>query len=266
MIAQLLPSPWEVHPALVHFPIAFLLGGVALDLFAWRRLRRQKNLTEIAPGLRALTQFATGLLIAGVLAGVPAVVTGFVAYVTAPLYVADSNILWHLGVSLSSLTLFAWVAFMRWLDWASSPTVVTRVTGLVAAVLLAAGAALGGHLVYRGGAAGFTPGLFGPAAGQSETTSPLLNEAAEPSSGSPSQERLFPRPRNGEAFLAPRPGVTAAVANAVPRRPGLAVGCRRDSGPQGRGRAAPNSHPDSVAGATNSGPSLRTLPTAAPTG
>jgi uncharacterized membrane protein len=178
MIAQLIPSPWEVHPALVHFPIAFLLGGVALDLFAWRRLRRQENLTEIAPELRALTQFATGLLIAGVLAGVPAVLTGFVAYVTAPLYVADTSILWHLGVSLSSLTLFAWVAFVRWLDWASYPTVVTRVTGLVAAVLLAAGAALGGHLVYRGGAAGFNPGLTGPPAGSSVATRQL--DAAAP--------------------------------------------------------------------------------------
>lgn len=170
MIEQLTPSPWEVHPALVHFPIAFLLGGVALDLFAWWRLRRQENPTEVAPELRALTQFATGLLIAGVLAGVPAVLTGFIAYVTAPLYVADTNILWHLSVSLSSLTLFAWVAFMRWLDWASSPTFVARITGLVAAVLLAAGAALGGHLVYRGGAAGFNPGLTRPPAASSAVT------------------------------------------------------------------------------------------------
>src|SRR5690348_16243428 len=30
-------EPWEIHPALVHFPIAFLLGAVAYDLDAWRR-------------------------------------------------------------------------------------------------------------------------------------------------------------------------------------------------------------------------------------
>lgn len=27
-------GPWELHPMLDHFPIAFLLGGVALDLYA----------------------------------------------------------------------------------------------------------------------------------------------------------------------------------------------------------------------------------------
>ena len=32
-----IPKPWEFHPMLVHFPIAFLIGGVAVELFALRR-------------------------------------------------------------------------------------------------------------------------------------------------------------------------------------------------------------------------------------
>jgi uncharacterized membrane protein len=181
MLGQFIPSPWEVHPALVHFPIAFLLAGVALDLFVWWRLRRLESPPEVATGLLFLKQLATGLLIAGVLTGGLALLTGFIAYVTVPLYKANADILlnWHLGLTLSSLMLFAWVAFMRWLDWASSPTIVTRVAGLVAAVLLAAGAALGGHLVYRAGA-GFDPGLFGPAAAKGDATGQLVTPGSRP--------------------------------------------------------------------------------------
>lgn len=169
MIARLTPSPWEIHPALVHFPIALLLAGVALDLFAWWRLRRWEGPAEPPPGLLGLTRVATGLLIAGVLTGGLAALTGFVAYVTAPLYAAGAVVLlnWHLGVALASLALFGWVAFIRWLDRASPPTAMTRATGLVAAVLLATAGALGGHLVYRAGA-GFDPGRFAPAAGQAD--------------------------------------------------------------------------------------------------
>ena len=32
-------KPWEFHPIVVHFPIAFLLAGVVLDVAAVRRPR-----------------------------------------------------------------------------------------------------------------------------------------------------------------------------------------------------------------------------------
>ena len=48
---------WELHPILVHFPIAFLLGGTALDFWALRR-----------PG-ELLSRSAFGLLLAGVASG-----------------------------------------------------------------------------------------------------------------------------------------------------------------------------------------------------
>src|SRR5437870_1754658 len=47
-------QPWEIHPAVVHFPVALLLCAVALDLFAWWR-KRSGYMRPIA-----------GLLVAGV--------------------------------------------------------------------------------------------------------------------------------------------------------------------------------------------------------
>jgi uncharacterized membrane protein len=65
-------QPWEIHPALNHLPIALLLGGVILDLWAWGR------------GRPALAQVATGMLVAGVLTGVLTALAGLLAYFTVP--------------------------------------------------------------------------------------------------------------------------------------------------------------------------------------
>ncbi len=52
-MGSLIPKPWELHPMLVHFPIAFLLGDVVLLLWAsWRP-------TEVRH------RTASGLLLAG---------------------------------------------------------------------------------------------------------------------------------------------------------------------------------------------------------
>ena len=57
---------WEIHPAFVHFPIAFLVGGVVLDLFG----RSSES---------AVTT-ATYLLIAGLATGAIAAAAGVVSY------------------------------------------------------------------------------------------------------------------------------------------------------------------------------------------
>lgn len=148
-----LPAPWEVHPALVHFPVALLLCGVVLDPYAWWRRRSD------------LDRIATGLLVAGVLTGVLTALTGFLAWWTMPSsHTEEAHVLmyWHLGLQVASVVLFAWVALVRWRRQKSSPSNPSRAIGLIAAALLVVGAYLGGHVVYHGGA-GIAPEILAPA-------------------------------------------------------------------------------------------------------
>ena len=141
-------EPWELHPMLVHFPIALLLGGVALDLYA--RWRGRPNLL---PTVR-------GMLVAGVVTGVFAALAGLLAFFTVPAHTEEAHRLmyWHLGVQSAALALFAWPAWaMR-----GDPGVATRgarVAGWVAAALLLVGSGIGGYVVYHGGA-GVDPSLL----------------------------------------------------------------------------------------------------------
>lgn len=169
--------PWEAHPATVHFPIAFLFGAVALDLYAWWR------------GRNDLARSATGLMAAGVVAGVAAAVTGAVAYFTVPAHTAEAHALmyWHLGLNAGTLALFAGVAWAR--RGAGPPGPRARVAGLLAAAVLAAGAYLGGRLVYRGGA-GVDPAILAPEVRGSHehlgtTPEPGKNPGGEPTTPAP---------------------------------------------------------------------------------
>jgi uncharacterized membrane protein len=141
--------PWEAHPPTVHFPIAFLLGAVALDLYAWRR------------GRADLARVATGLLVAGVIAGVVAAAAGLLAFFTVPAHTEEAHRLmyWHLGLMVGVLAVFAGVAVAR--RRAGPPGPGSRVAGLLGAAVLLAGAYLGGGLVYRGGA-GVDPAVLAP--------------------------------------------------------------------------------------------------------
>lgn len=141
--------PWEIHPATVHFPIAFLLGAVALDLYAWWRDRPD------------LARIGTGLMAAGVIVGVVATATGLLAFFTVPAHTAAAHQLmyWHLGLMAGSVTVFTGVVFARWRT--GPPTARQRVAGLIGAAVLLIGAYLGGSLVYRGGA-GVDPAILAP--------------------------------------------------------------------------------------------------------
>ncbi len=151
-------EPWEIHPALNHLPIAFLLGGVVLDLYAWWR------------GQPSLAQVATGLLLAGVLTGILAALAGVLAFFTVPGHTGEAHglMFWHMGVQATSLLLFIMVVWPRWRKWTLPPTMAVRVVASLAAVLLLVGSGLGGYLVYHGGA-GIDPKLLIPEVRQSHS-------------------------------------------------------------------------------------------------
>lgn len=96
-------KPWEFHPILVHFPIAFLLAGVVLDLVALRRPRE------------TCTRSAGGLLLAGMISGRLAALDGLVAFFTVPAHTDEAHGLmyWHLGIGLACLLLFTWISVTR---------------------------------------------------------------------------------------------------------------------------------------------------------
>jgi uncharacterized membrane protein len=140
---------WEIHPALVHFPIAFLIGGVVLDLFG------RSSETAVAT--------ATYLLIVGLATGAIAAVTGILAYYTVPgnhTAEAHQRVYWHIWTIVMAVTLFTVVCFVRW----QAPSVVSppiRGLGLVAVAIMAVGAYIGGKLVYHGGL-GIDPAILKP--------------------------------------------------------------------------------------------------------
>ena len=147
-----LTSLWEIHPALVHFPIALLLCGVSLDLYAWRRRRAD------------LERIATGLLVAGILTGALTALSGLLAWWTMPpSHTEEAHVLmyWHLGLQVASLVAFAWAVLARWRRQESLPSCFSRAIGLIAAGLLVAGSYLGGFIVYHG-AAGIDPKVLSP--------------------------------------------------------------------------------------------------------
>jgi uncharacterized membrane protein len=145
-------EPWEYHPALVHFPIAFLLGAVLLDLYAWRR------------GEPAPARVATGLLLTGVATGALAAAAGALAFYTGPASHTEESgrlIWWHVGAAVTQFALFAIVALVRWRNQPAPPPVWTRFVGLIAAGVLLFAGYEGGYIVYHGGS-GIEPKLLAP--------------------------------------------------------------------------------------------------------
>src|SRR5262245_63999057 len=128
--------PWELHPALIHFPIAFLLGGLLVDLVARIRPRA------------ALTRAATGLLLAGVLSGIAAAAAGVVSYFTVPAHTEASHeqMETHLVLGGAALALFALVAIARWRRRRQPASAAVLSGEILGSALLVTAAFLGGKV------------------------------------------------------------------------------------------------------------------------
>lgn len=147
---------WELHPALVHYPIAFLTGGVLIDIIARFSARARKS-----------TRVAAGLLLAGVASGIAAAFAGAISYFTVPAHTegAHERMHAHLALAIAALAIFAFVAGARWRRRDAPASSVALASGLGGCALLICAALLGGNVVYRGGA-GVDPRILAPAIAQ----------------------------------------------------------------------------------------------------
>ena len=141
---------WEIHPTLIHFPIAFLIAAVCYDLFLWSR------------GEHGPSAAVNGLYITGVLTAAVAAAAGGLAFFTAPASYTDEAsrlIWWHIGAAVTQFVLFAVIAVVRYRHRRSDSPAWTRLVGLVAALVLTFAGYEGGYIVYHG-ATGIEPNVL----------------------------------------------------------------------------------------------------------
>jgi uncharacterized membrane protein len=133
----------NVHPLIVHFPIAFLTAFLLLEV------------SGLALRKPAVRQVASGMLYLGALSAVAAAGAGLVAEASVPHGAAVHEIMeWHERAGLTVATLSVILALWRYLAHARFSSMAQAlhlfVAGLIA-VCLVFGADLGGLMVYQYG-------------------------------------------------------------------------------------------------------------------
>lgn len=135
----------NVHPLLVHFPIAFLFGFVLTDIYGM--LFKKKDARRLA----------SGLLYLGAISAVITAAAGLFAAATVPHGARVHEIMeWHekAGLTVTGLS----VAMAVWRRFGGIPVVAMSQTlsiilTIILAVVLFIGADMGGMMVYKHGVA-----------------------------------------------------------------------------------------------------------------
>ena len=134
-------APYRLHPLFVHFPIAFYMTAVALDLGL------MAGLLPPIPGIDGHA-LAHGLLWAGVVTTLPTVAAGLLDYARLPRDLqGDSTLQRHILSMGSAFLLFLVAAIWRaktgaFGEAAAVPVVLLELAGAV-------GLVIGGHLAAR---------------------------------------------------------------------------------------------------------------------
>ncbi len=134
-------TPRRLHPLFVHFPIAFYMTGVALDLGMWA------GVLPAIPGIDG-NALAHALLWAGVVATLPAVAAGLIDYARLPHSIQGNGILQRHILYMGS----AFVVFLVAAIWRAKAGPFDAAPGVAVILLEIAGAAgliIGGHFAGR---------------------------------------------------------------------------------------------------------------------
>lgn len=140
---------WEIHPALVHFPIAFFIAGACLDLYG------------TSQGRADLARIGQGSLFLGIVTGLIAGFFGVAAFLTVPEIEPGyrSYLGWHFALNTLALGAFAIPVITRWGGRWIAANRFALIAEVVGILLLLVGGTLGHALVVKGGA-GVEPSIL----------------------------------------------------------------------------------------------------------
>lgn len=134
-----------LHPAFVHFPIAFWISGVLLDLM------QRSALLPAVPGIDGFL-LPHLLLWAGLVTALPAVTAGLIDYAKLPSSIQGSRPLQlHMLCMGAAFVLFLCAGIWRVKsgEFAAAPPVAAVLLELIGAIALVAGGYLASRVVFE---------------------------------------------------------------------------------------------------------------------